>query len=390
MKITAIETYTVSAEWKNWLFIRVLTDTELYGIGEATINGFIKTTEAAVHELKHFAIGRDPREVTAIARKIIGTIQDAGHIHRLMMGAVEVACWDILGKSLGAPIYQLLGGKVRESIAAYANGWYRAERTPENFVAAAENVVQKGFQALKVDPFGQSRDFISEGELREAYEIIKAIRTRFGSELKIMIDVHSRFAPAEGVRVAQRMQDLDLFWWEEPTTAEREALSNEVALQSPIRVATGEQFDKIGKFFTLAVGGGISIWQPEPMSVGGIMNTMAVAHIAEANGAWIAPHQSGGPVATAVCLQLAACVPNFLILEHFDAFNDPWTRDLVTWNPTIDPQTGHLDFPTAPGLGLDLNLDVIQQHPYDPSAYFDTTQKGWEKRIGTQRPAAPN
>ena len=386
MKITAIETYTVSVEWKNWLFIKVLTDTPLTGIGEATINGFIKTTEAAVHELKHFAIGRDPREVTAIARRIIGSIQDAGHIHRLVMGAVEVACWDILGKSLGVPIYQLLGGQVRESILAYANGWYRAERTPENFVAAAEVAVAKGFQALKVDPFGQARDFISEAELLEAYNIIKAIRARFGSELKIMIDVHSRFAPAEGVRVARRMQDLDLFWWEEPTTAEREALSNEVALQSPIRVATGEQFDKIGKFFTLAVGGGVSIWQPEPMSVGGILNTIAVAHIAAANGAWIAPHQSGGPVATAVCLQLAACVPNFLILEHFDAFNDPWTRDLVTWNPTVDLHTGHLNFPTAPGLGLDLNLDVIRQHPYDPAAYFDTTQKGWEKRIGTGRP----
>jgi galactonate dehydratase len=389
MRITDIETYTVSAEWKNWLFIRVRTDTELYGIAEATINGFIKTTEAAVHELKHFAVGRDPREVTAITTRILTSIQDAGHIHRLVAGAVEVACWDILGKSLGAPIYQLLGGKVREGIAAYANGWYRAERSAENFVAAAEVAVGKGFHALKLDPFGQARNFISEHDLEVAYGILQAIRQRFGPALKIMIDVHSRFTPAEGIRIARRMQDLDLFWWEEPTTAEREVLSNEVAQQSPIRVATGEQFDKIGRFFTLAQGGGISIWQPEPMSLGGIKNTLAVAHIAEANGAWIAPHQSGGPVATAVCLQLAACVTNFLILEHFDAFNDPWARDLVTWNPTLDAQTGELSFPTAPGLGLDLNLDVVKQHPYDPAAYFDTTQAGWEKRLGTQRAPTP-
>lgn len=382
MKITGIETYTVSAGWKNWLFIKVFTDTELYGIGEATINGFIKTTEAAVLELKHFAIGRDPREITAIALKIIGTIQDAGHIHRLVMGAVEVACWDILGKSLGVPVYQLLGGKVRESIEAYANGWYRAERTPENFVEAAEYAVSKGFHALKIDPFGTARNFVSENQLGEAYAILKAIRNRFGPELKILIDVHCRFTPAEAIRVARHMQDLDLFWWEEPTTAEREALSNEVALQSPIRVATGEQFDKVGKFFTLAVGGGISIWQPEPMSLGGIRNTLAVAHIAEANGAWIAPHQSGGPVATAVCLQLAACVPNYLIQEYFDAFNEPWTRDLVTWNPTIDPETGHLSLPEAPGLGIDLNLDMARAHPYDPNAYLNIYQEGWEKRLG--------
>jgi galactonate dehydratase len=384
MKITDILTYTVSAGWKNWLFIKICTDEGIYGIGEATMNGFIKTTEAAVHELKHFAIGRDPREVTAIARKIIGTIQDAGHIHRLTMAAIEVACWDILGKSLNVPIYQLLGGKVRNSVPAYANGWYRAERTPEAFVAAAENVVGKGFQALKLDPFGLSRDFLNEDEVQEAHDILKAIRHRFGPKLRILIDVHCRFTPAEAIRIARRMQDLDIFWWEEPTTAERECLTNEVARQSPIRVATGEQFDKIGRFFTLAEGGGVSIWQPEPMSLGGIMNTVAVAHLAEVNGAWIAPHQSGGPVATAVCLQLAACIPNFLIQEHFDAFNDLWTKELVTWNPKLDPQNGHLSLPNGPGLGIDLNLEVVKQHPYDPAAFLDTTQKGWEKRLGTR------
>src|SRR4051812_43335752 len=215
MKITDIETYSVSAGWKNWLFIKVLTDSDVYGISEATINGFIKTTEAAVHELKHFAVGRDPFEVTAIANKIIGSIQDAGHIHRMVMGAVEVACWDILGKSLGVPIYQLLGGKVRESIEGYANGWYRAERKPESFVEAAENAVGKGFTALKIDPFGLEKIFTSGAELREAYDILKAFRERFDPALKIMIDAHSLFTPAEGIRVARAMQDLDLFWWEE-------------------------------------------------------------------------------------------------------------------------------------------------------------------------------
>ena len=90
-------------------------------------------------------------------------------------------------------------------------------------------------------------------------------------------------------------------------------------------------------------------------------------------------------MATAVCLQLAACVPNFLIQEHFDAFNEPWTRELVTWTPKIDPKNGHLSFPTAPGLGIDLNLEIVKQHPYDPAAFLDTTQKGWEKRLGTKR-----
>ena len=385
MKITAIETYTVSAGWKNWLFIKVCTDEGLHGIGEATMNGFIKTTEAAVHELAHFVIGRDPRQVNAIAKKIITTIQDGGHIHRLVMGAVEVACWDILGKSLGVPIYQLLGGKQRDSILGYANGWYRAERTPASFVEAAEAAVNMGFCALKLDPFGLAQGFINNNDLQTSYDILKALRERFGPELKILIDVHCRFTPRESLRVANRLADLDLFWWEEPTTGEREEPTNEIAAHCPIPVATGEQYDKVGEFQTLANGGGVGIYQPEPMSLGGITNTIAVANIAKANGAWIAPHQSGGPVATAVCLQLAACVDNFLIQEHFDSFNEPWTRELVTWAPQINPDNGHLSFPTAPGLGVDLNLDVVREHPYDPDAYLNVFQEGWEKRLGTRK-----
>ncbi len=388
MKITKVETYPVSVGWKNWLFVRVLTDSGVHGIGEATINGFAATVETAVHELSHLYIGKDPRQVNPIAQQIITTMADVGHIHRLVMGAIEVACWDILGKTLGVPVWQLLGGQHRNSILAYANGWYRAERTPENFVQVAKHAVSMGFKALKLDPFGTTKFFSGHADLELSYTIVKALRRELGPDLKILIDVHCRFAPRESIRIASKMADLDIFWWEEPTSGERVELANEVALQCPIPVATGEQFDKVGDFETLARGQHVSIYQPEPMSLGGITNTIAVANIAQANGAWIAPHQSGGPVATAVCLQLAAIIPNFLIQEHFDAFNEPWTRDLVTWMPQVDRNTGHLPIPENPGLGLDLNIDVIRKHPYDARAFFDTSKLGWEKRIGTERPTS--
>jgi galactonate dehydratase len=385
MKITDIETYTVSAGWKNWLFLRVLTDEGVHGIGEATINGFIKTTEAAVHELKHLVVGKDPRQVNALATRLATTVQDAGHIHRLATGAVEVACWDILGKSLGVPIYQLLGGKHRDSILGYANGWYRTERTAQDFVKAAEPVIELGFKAVKLDPFGQAQGTIDHKELQITHDILAGLRERFGPDLHIMIDVHTRFNPREAIRVADELSHLNLYWWEEPTKAEREVLTNQVAAACPIPVATGEQFDQVGQFFTLAEAGGVSIFQPEPMSLGGITNTIAVANIAHANACWIAPHQSGGPVATAVCLQLAAAIPNFLIQEHFDSFNEAWSHDIVTWRPIVDKETGHLPIPTAPGLGLDLNLELIAEHPYDPDAFFDVHEEGWEKRIGVRK-----
>ena len=383
MRIAAIETVTVGAGWKNWLFVRVLTDQGLHGIGEGTLNGFIRTTETAVRELEHLAIGQDPRRITALAQRLLDSVSlDAGHIHRTAIAAIEVACWDILGKSLGVPVSQLLGGRIRGSVLAYANGWYRTERTPAAFLEAARAALAHGFHAVKLDPFGTAQGFIADDELDLAYEIVRLMREALGRHIGILIDVHARFTETEALRAARHFADLDIYWWEEPTGRDRQEAVHNVARNSPIRVATGEMYDTIGQFYTLAERGFVNIFQPEPMSLGGIGNTLAVASLARAHGSYIAPHQSGGPVATAVCLQLAACVPNFLIQEHFDAFNEPWARDLVTWSPALDPASGHLSLPEAPGLGIDLNLDVAREHPYDPDAYLDVHRYGWEKRLG--------
>lgn len=386
MRITGIETFTVGAGWKNWLFVRVHTDAGITGLGEGTLNGFIRTTEAAVRELEHLVIGQDPRRITALAKRMLDSVSlDGGHIHRTAIATVEVACWDILGKSLGVPIHQLIGGRMRDTVLGYANGWYRTERSPEAFLAAAEGVIAKGFKAMKLDPFGTASGFISKHDLDLAYEILRLLREKLPAGTLLLIDVHARFTEVEAIRAAHRLAPLDLYWWEEPTTRDRQETVHAVGRASPIPVATGEMYDTVGQFFTLAEGGGVNIFQPEPMSLGGIGNTLAVANLALAHGSYIAPHQSGGPVATAVCLQLAAAVPNFLIQEHFDAFNEPWTRDLVTWHPAIDPANGHLSLPDAPGLGVELNEDVARAHPYDPKAYLDIHSEGWERRLGARR-----
>ena len=179
MKITEIETFTVGAGWKNWLFVKVHTDEGIHGVGEGTLNGFIKTTEAGVHELKHLAVGQDPRRINTLAKRMLDSVSlDGGHIHRTVIAAVEVACWDILGKSLGVPIHQLLGGRVRDSVLGYANGWYRTERTPEAFLDAAMAVLAKGFKAFKLDPFGTAQGFISREELDLSYEICRTLRDK--------------------------------------------------------------------------------------------------------------------------------------------------------------------------------------------------------------------
>jgi galactonate dehydratase len=335
-----------------------------------------------VHELEHLAIGEDVTRPTALAKRLVESVSnDGGHVHKHAIASIETACWDILGKSVGLPVHALVGGRVRDSVPGYANGWYRTERTADAFEAAAEQVIARGFKALKLDPFGTAQGFLDEAELDLALEIVGRLRERF-PHVAVLIDVHARLTQDEAIRVAHAFEPLGVYWWEEPSTRELESSASTVARATTLRVATGETFHMPGQFFTLAREGGVSIWQPEPMSLGGFGPTLGVANLAATAGAWIAPHQSGGPVATALCLQLAACVPNFLIQEHFDPFNEPWTADLVTWRPTIDADTGHLSLPTGPGLGLELVDDVAAAHPYDPNAYLNVYADGWERRLG--------
>jgi galactonate dehydratase len=383
MRIERIETITVGAEWKNWLFVRVHTDAGVVGVGEGTLNGLVLAVESCVHELTHLALGQDPRNIGALTRRLLDSVSnDGGHIQRTAVAAIEIACWDILGKALDAPVYALLGGKVRSDVPAYANGWYRTERTPAAFAAAAQAVTAAGLRAAKLDPFGTARGFISDAELDLALEIVAAVKERLGPEGTVLIDAHARFTEAEAVRIGHALRDLGVYWLEEPSSRERETSAAAVAQSCPVRIATGETFHMLGQFFGLARAGGVSIWQPEPMSLGGIGTAVKVAHLAEAAGAWIAPHQSGGPVATTVCLQLAAALDNFLIQEHFDPFNAEWTSGLVSWTPRIDAETGELSLPSGPGLGVELVDHVAQAHPYESSAYLDVWRDGWERRLG--------
>ena len=181
MKIVDIQTYPVGAGWKNWLFVRVVTDEGLYGIGEATLNGFGRTCEAAVHELANLVIGSDPRQVRSIVAQLYDRVSnEGGHVHRTAIAGIEVACWDILGKALGVPVHQLFGGRVRDRVACYANGWYREGRSPEAFANASEAVVKRGFRALKFDPLGTTKGFFEPGEFARSREIIAAVRTAVG------------------------------------------------------------------------------------------------------------------------------------------------------------------------------------------------------------------
>ena len=384
MRITHVETFIAGNPWKNWLFTRLHTDEGITGISEGTVNAFAKTVESAIHELKPMYEGMDPFQPEQIVQRMYRDVYtDGGQIHKHAVSSIEVACWDIIGKSLGVPIYKLLGGQVRNRIRAYANGWYRGPRTPENFYEKATDVINKGYTALKFDPFGSAYQITDLNDEALAIDIVAAVRDAVGPSVDVLVEGHCRFSTSTALKFARKMEPYNPTWFEEPTPHHKIDAIIQVARESPIPIATGESFHTKYEFAELLKHDVIHIIQPEPLSCGGLWSTRQICDMADAHYAVVAPHDAQGPVCTAICTQLAACTSNFFIQEIFDEFNVEWESDLVT-GARFDVKNGYIDIPTSPGLGIDLNIEEIQKHPYAPTNYLPLFRDGWELRVAQE------
>ena len=379
MHITSIETFIAGNPWKNWLFARVNTDEGIYGIGEGTLNYFAKTVEAAIHELEPLVIGMDPFQVEMISQRLIRDVYSEGaQMHMCAVAAIEIACWDIIGKATNQPIYNLWGGRCHERLRAYANGWYRGPRTPESFAAKAKQVAGRGYTALKFDPFGNAWRTLSRADFDLSIDIVTAVREAVGESVDILIEGHSRFNVATAVEVARAIEPQRPAWFEEPVPHTNIGAMVEVARRSPVPIATGESFSNKQQFAELLKENVVSIIQPEPLNVGGLFATRKIADLADAHYAMIAPHSAQGPVCSAACVQLNASLPNFFIHEIFDEFNEPWEKEIVIGAVAV--KDGYIDIPRAPGLGIDLNIEEILRHPYQQENFLPLFKPGWELR----------
>ncbi len=379
MKITSIDTYIAGNPWKNWLFARVNTDEGIHGIGEGTLNAFARTVECAIHELEPLILGMDPFQVETISQRMIRDVYSWGsQIQMCAVAAVEIACWDIIGKACNQPVYNLWGGRCHGKLRAYANGWYRGPRTPEDFASKATSVAKRGYTALKFDPFGSNWRTLPRYEFDLSLDIIRAVRSAVGDAVDLLIEGHCRFHPAAAIEFANAMAPLRPAWFEEPVPHTNIGGLVEVARRSPVPVATGESFSTKQEFAELLKHDAVMILQPEPLNLGGLFATRKICDMVDAHLGMIAPHSAQGPVCSAACVQLNASVPNFFIHEIFDEFNEPWEKSIVT-NP-VEVVDGYIEIPERPGLGIDLNLDEIERHPYQRENFLPLFQPGWEKR----------
>lgn len=381
MKITDVTPIVVGNPWKNWVFVKVETDEGICGLGEATVGLNTLPAESAVREIRHLCIGWDPRDIHALWDHLYKSMYLAeGQIQRAAMAGIEIACWDILGKSLGVPVYQLLGGKCRDGgIRAYANGWYRGPRDPAFFAERAQAVVEMGYTALKFDPFGRAHRTLPKEEERRSFALIEAVKSAIGDSADIIIEGHDRFTVSTAIRIGKRLEDYEPLWFEAPILSTDIDGLVEVAEAIPVPIGVGERFQTLGQFAKLLAHRRIDVVTPEMIDMGGLWPTREVASIAGAHQALVAIHNARGPIATAVNCHIDVTLPNFLIQETFEDFNEDWTRELILGAPKV--HRGYLHVSDAPGFGIELNEALAAKHPYSPRYFLRLFEEGWERRL---------
>ena len=364
MRITSVKTFVTYVFRTNYVFVKVETDAGLHGWGEATLEYKEPTVVAAIHDLEGWLIGKDPHNIEAFRHDCY---RDAywrgGPVLMSALAGVEMALWDIKGKALGVPVYQLLGGSVRDSIPVYFNGWFSPAKTPDEFAEKALVLRDKRVPACKWDPFGKAWQQLPKRDFATAMECIRKVSAAVGDDVDLLIEGHGRFDVPTAQRIARALAEFNVFWFEEPIPPDDKEGLREVKRVSPVPIAAGERLYnryEYRPFFDLGCSDYI---QPDVSHAGGIFELRLLGAEAETRHIGFCPHNPSGPVAHAASLQLAACVPNFIMLEMMMT-DIPYRAEMCDEDLVITD--GRMTIPSKPGLGIDLNEKELLAHPYVP------------------------
>jgi galactonate dehydratase len=379
LKITGIKTHVLGTAWRNLTIVEVLTDEGISGLGEVRM---LNHTDALLGYLAeavpNHVRGADPFDIEDLVHRM--TRHDfarAGEIAMSAVATVEIACWDIMGKALGLPVYKLLGGAVRDRVKAYANGWYQVERTPEEFHAAAKRVVDRGYLGLKLDPFGAGMFELDADETARSIALVEAVRDAVGPGTEIFVEMHGRFSASTAIRVAGLLEPFDPAWIEEPVPPENLKALAKVAAHTGIPIATGERMHTRFDYRELFELQAADIIQTDITHSGGLLEAKKLAGTAETHYLLMAPHNVGGPISTAANLHLAATTVNFKVQEHFNDFADQYVKECEPGLPEV--VDGYFPLPDKPGLGVELDHRALAEHPRE-AVNFNLFAEGWERR----------
>lgn len=379
MKISDVKILIMGGDWRNLLYVKVMTDEGLYGVAEARLNNRTDALKGYLEgAVRRHVLGSDPFDIEARwLRMYRNDYGRGGEIAVTGISLIEIACWDIVGKALGQPVWRLLGGKCRDRVRAYANGWYAVERTPETFAERVKVVLEKGYTALKVDPFGAGEYEMNRHEHLRSVAIIEAIRATVGPDVEILVEMHGRFSPATAIAIARDLEPFDPTWVEEPVPPDNLDALKKAAEKINIPVATGERLQTRFGFRKLIELQACDIIQPDVTHVGGISELRKVATMADSAYITVAPHNAAAPITTMASLHGVIGMTNFKIQECFDDFCEPHVLEAITGKAVL--QDGYFALPDKPGLGTDIREEVIAEHPYVEGS-FNLWDPEWHKR----------
>ena len=271
---------------------------------------------------------------------------------------VELAFWDIIGKACNQPVYKLLGGQVANRVQAYANGWYTVEREPEQFAAAAQRVIDRGYRAMKFDPFGNGDLELERNEFYKSLDLIESVASVAGTHAQIMIEMHGRFAPHQAREIARHIERFNIGWIEEPVRPGDIPALKSVRQHTSLPIATGERLYGAPEFREIWGAQTVDVIQPDITQCGGVLEVKKIASTAESYSIMVAPHNVGGIVSTMAALHLCLTLRNVKILEHFNDFADPHVKNAGSNYPEVID--GYFPIPDKPGWGIELNEDFIR------------------------------
>lgn len=363
MKITGIKSYKVKGRhWPRfpWIIVEIETDEGISGLGEA-LPYRAGGISQAIKGLERNLVGEDPFNIEKIWENAFRQ-----GIPLPAISGVEMALWDIVGKKLGAPIYSLLGGRCREKVRVYVDGFFRgAEYTEEEYAKKAVEAIDQGFTALKMDvdtPIPSGRQLnrsISLADLKHMVKMVGAVRDAVGDEIDLAIDAHGAFDTVTAIKLVDRLEEFDLMWIEDPIPSGNALAMAKVSAASSTPICTGELLNTRYEFRELLENQAADIIMPDIARTGGVLEMKKIAALADTYYIPIAPHNMVGPIATIASAHLCGCVPNFLILE-FQLGDVEWRDKLLDKPvPVVD---GCIELPTEPGIGFELNRKELKKH----------------------------
>jgi len=346
-KIERVETML----WDRWLLIRIYCEDGTVGIGEGGVHGWQRPTKTMVDTMAEYLKGKNPNYIEHHYQWLYRSSHFMGSVVQGALSAIDIALWDIKGKRLGVPIYDLMGGKTRDKVRCYM---HVGGDTKDDLVASAVAAAKDGFTAVRFTPF--SSDYYLHKSYTEwadeAVDRVGAVKEAVGGDVDICVEIHRQMAPAESIWLGRRLEQFNPFFYEDPMLPDSPARMGEVADACNIPIATGERFTTIFEYEQLLEANAASYIRPDLCLCGGLSGSKKVAAMAEAKHVKVIPHNPLSPVSTAACVQLDACIPNFALQEYTGESEPPKSDLLVTPLELVD---GYLIVPEGPGLGIELN-----------------------------------